>query len=135
MPTKTDNHTTQEASQIKYGTCNICTRQLVEIAYSRAPWFRLIREPLVLGMKTLGTWHGIDAEEYHVYTDDCRGCLRFTKSELKKRSLLFSSLNRAINPIFDRILESIVGKAEVATANRYAREATQGPDKDSSPKA
>ena len=31
--------------------CNTCTRRLVAIAYRRAPWFRLLREPLRWGMR------------------------------------------------------------------------------------
>jgi len=122
-------HGTRVEGETKYGTCNTCTSQLVQTAYSRAPWFRLVREPLVLGMKVLGRYHGINAKEYRVYTESCHGCIRFTKAELKKRSILFRSLNRVINPIFDRILESIVGKDEVAAARQYAYQATQCPEK------
>ena len=112
----------------KYSVCNTCTLQLVHIAYSRAPWFRLIREPLHLGMKIMGWWHKVDPRKYKVYTDGCYCCIRFTKTGLKERSALFRWLNDRINPLIDRILETAVSEEEIAIANRYAYHATQCPE-------
>lgn len=114
-------------TQGEYGVCNTCTIKLVYTAYSRAPWFRLVREPLRYGMVVMGWWHRIDPGQYRAYTGSCRGCIRFTKTGLKERSALFRWLNGRINPLFDRILGSIVTEEEVAAAKRYAREATQCP--------
>ena len=119
----------------KYGACNTCTIRLVYTAYSRAPWFRLVREPLRYGMVVMGWWHGIDPKRYHVYTEGCRGCIRFTKEGLKERSALFRWLNGRINPMFDCILGGIVTAEEVVEAKQYAREATRCPPQQPVPEA
>lgn len=40
--------------------------------------------------------------------------MRFYKVALKEKSRLFARLNAKINPIFDRIIEGIVTKEELA---------------------
>lgn len=110
---------------VVYAVCGTCTLQMVELAYRRAPWFRLVREPLRLGMKLMGRWHGIDPRRYAVRTASCHGCVRFLKTALRERSATARWLNARLNPVFDRILESIVTSDEVAAAKRYARQATQ----------
>ncbi|MBI2303148.1 MAG: nitroreductase [Chloroflexi bacterium] len=102
------------------GKCNTCTIQLVRIAYLRAPWFRVLRGPLKWGMMALGWLYRVDPRAYAVPIEGCVGCLRFTKTELRERSAMFRWLNARINPLFDRILESIVTPDEVAEAKRYA---------------
>lgn len=111
----------------RHGRCNTCTVQLVRIAYQRAPWFRLVREPLKWGMISMGWLCRVDPRVYLVPTEGCIGCLRFVKTELKERSPLFRWLNTRINPVFDRIMESIVTREEVAEAKRYAADATHQP--------
>ncbi len=106
--------------------CGTCTIRLVDLAYQRAPWFRLVREPFRVGMLALSRLHGIDPTTYAVRTEACRGCLRFTKAVLKDRSALFRLLNRVVNPFFDAILERIVGAQAVADAKEHARRATAG---------
>lgn len=104
--------------------CGTCTIRLVTLAYERAPWFRLVREPLRVGMLALSRLHGIDASAYAVRTEACRGCLRFQKAVLKDRSVLFRVLNRVVNPVFDALLVRIVGPAAVREAKEHARRAT-----------
>ncbi|MBI4289752.1 MAG: nitroreductase [Chloroflexi bacterium] len=111
-------------------TCGACTLMLVRTAYRRAPWFRLVREPLRIAMVILGKWHRIDSRQYRTYTDGCRGCLRFTKTGLKEKSALFRRLNNLVNPLFDRMLEAIVTREEVTAAKEYAAGATQRPPAD-----
>ncbi|MBM4461330.1 MAG: nitroreductase [Chloroflexi bacterium] len=115
----------------KNAVCNTCTIRLVRIAYTRAPWFRLVREPLRLGMRGLAWFHRIDPAEYEVRTASCYGCMRFYKVALKEKSALFRWLNDRVNPHFDALLERIVTAEEVRVAKAYAREATaltQGKD-------
>ena len=107
-----------------YGVCNTCTIMLVRLAYERAWWFRLIREPLRLGMILLGWLHRINPKDYQVRTLDCHGCIRFTKTALNEKSDLFGWLNDRINPVFNRILETLVTQEEIQEAKRYARQAT-----------
>lgn len=113
-------------AKIDVATCGTCTIRLVELAYRRAPWFRLIREPLRAGMIALSRWHDIDPAVYAVRSEACGGCLRFHKTALKERSRLFRILNRLVNPAFDALLERIVGSGAVVEAKDHARRATLG---------
>jgi len=107
-----------------YTMCTTCTIILVKTAYGRAPWFKIVREPLRCGMVIMGQLYGINPDNYLVKSAGCRDCVRFIKTGLKEKSSLFRMLNRFINPVFDHILETIVTRGEVLEAKRYAREAT-----------
>jgi len=61
----------------KNAVCNTCTLNLVNIAYRRAPLFRVVREPLKLGMRFLSWAHRVDPAEYEVRAPHCYGCIRF----------------------------------------------------------
>lgn len=108
----------------KNAVCNTCTIRLVRIAYQRAPWFRVVREPLRLGMRSLAWLHRIDPAAYLVRTESCHGCMRFYKVALKEQSALFRWLNDRVNPAFDALLARIVTAEEVREAKAHAREAT-----------
>ena len=110
----------------KEAVCNTCTLNLVSIAYRRAPMFRVVREPLKLGMRFLCWAHRVNPAEYEVRTPACYGCVRFYKIVLKDKSALFCRLNNLINPAFDAILERIVTAEELQRAKAYARSATAG---------
>jgi hypothetical protein len=110
----------------KDAICNTCTLKLVSIAYQRQPLFRLLREPLKLGMRTLAWIYRVDPHEYNVRTPACYGCVRFTKLALKEKSGLFRWLNERVNPLFDAWLERIVTGEEMHESKAYARAATQG---------
>jgi len=106
--------------------CNTCTLKLAAIAYRRAPWFRLFREPLKLGMRFLSWIYRVNPAGYEVRTPDCFGCIRFYKTALKEKSVLFRRLNDLCNPLFDALLERIVTEEEIKEAKSYARAATAG---------
>ena len=125
MKIKANNERTNQKN--KFAVCNTCTIKLIEICYDRVWWFRPIREPLRLGMVIMGKLYGIDPRNYHVQTEACFGCVRFTKTALKDKSYLFRLLSGIINPVFDRIMETIVSKEEIMEAKKYAKEATQIP--------
>lgn len=108
----------------KNAVCNTCTIRLVRIAYARAPWFRLVREPLRWGMRGLAWLHRVDPAEYEVRKQSCYGCMRFYKVALKEKSALFRRLNGRVNPAFDALLERIVTAEEVREAKAYARKVT-----------
>jgi hypothetical protein len=110
----------------KYAVCNHCTYKLVTIAYKRAPWFRLFREPLKLGMRWLVWVHHIDAKEYLVRTPGCYQCIRFYKTALFKKSASFRWLHDRINPIFNRLIARIVTDEERKEAKSYADATSQG---------
>jgi hypothetical protein len=115
-----------DASLKKNTACNTCTRRLVFIAYERAPWFRLIREPLKLTMHNWVGLRGVDPREYEVHSNGCYDCTRFYKNELKEQSGVFRLLNSLINPVFDIIMERIVSEKEINNAKAHARAATAG---------
>lgn len=106
--------------------CGNCTIKLVRIAYRRAPWFRLLREPLKLGMRALSRIHHVDPAEYDVRTPACYDCIRFYKIALKERSAVFRQLHRFVNPVFDSVIQRIVTVEERRQAREYARKATGG---------
>jgi hypothetical protein len=109
-----------------YAVCNHCTYKLVAIAYERAPWFRLFREPLKLGMRYLVFFHRIDAKEYEVRTPSCYRCIRFYKTALFKKSASFRWLHDRFNPIFNRLISGIVTDEERKQAKQYADAASSG---------
>lgn len=110
----------------KTAVCNICTIHLVEMAYRRAPWFRLVREPLKAGMRLMAFIHRIDPDVYEVRSPECYGCMRFYKVALKEKSNLFRWLNGLVNPHFDTLIERILTEEEVQLAQAYARAAMSG---------
>lgn len=110
----------------KYAVCNHCTYKLVAIAYERAPWFRLFREPLKLGMRYLVFFHRINAKEYEVRTPSCYRCIRFYKTALFKKSASFRWLHDRFNPIFNKLISGIVTDEERNQAKQYADAASSG---------
>jgi len=117
----------------KTASCQVCTIHLVRLCYERNLWFRWVREPLVLGMRLLARWHRIDPRDYPVRMEECFGCLRFLKEELKEKSPLFVRLNDLVNPAFNRLRDSIVTKEEIEEARSFAREATGQGDSQGGP--
>ena len=113
-------------TSVTYAICNHCTYKLVAIAYQRAPWFRLFREPLILGMRLLSWLHRIDAKEYQVRTPGCYRCIRFYKTALFGRSASFRWLHNQVNPIFNKLIARIVNDEERKQAKVYADSASQG---------
>lgn len=103
--------------------CKICTIKLVEAAYARAWWFRLVREPLRAGMLLLGRFYEADFSVYQVNSPSCRACPRLTKLELKEKSALFRLLNSLVNPYFDRLMERLITERELQDAKTFAERA------------
>ncbi len=113
-------------AESKYAECNHCTYKMVAIAYRRAPWFRLLREPLVMGIRYFVFIHCINVSDYMMKTEACNNCIRFYKSALFRKSRLFQWLHNRINPIFNRCLGKIVTDDERSQARQYALAATEG---------
>lgn len=103
--------------------CKICTIKLVEAAYARAWWFRLVREPLRWGMLLLGRLYEADLDAYGVHSASCRACPRLTKLELKEKSALFRFFNGIVNPYFDRLIERLLEERELQEARDFAERA------------
>ena len=96
------------------------------MAYTRAPWFRIIREPLSFVMHRWAAIYKKSITSYEVNTASCYNCTRFYKNVLKQHSKLFNLMHSAVNPIFDVILEKIVSAEEIQKAKAHAKAATAG---------
>ena len=103
--------------------CSTCTLQLVRLCYARCWWFRLFREPLLAGMRLLAWRHRINSRDYAVRTPACYGCIRFMKVALKEKSPTFRWLNGRIDPVFNRVRNSLLTEEEITQARAFAREA------------
>jgi hypothetical protein len=110
---------TQEQSPI---ICKNCVLFLVRRCYGKHWWFRLVREPLVWCMRFLAWWNGIDARSHAVNNPECHGCVRFMKAELEEKSPAFRFLNERIGPWFRTLRDSMLTRAELDEAKRYALE-------------
>jgi nitroreductase len=103
--------------------CKNCALMLARLVYRRHWWFPVVREPLLLGMRILARWHAIDARSHGVRNQQCRGCIRFMKSELEEKSATFRFLNDRIGSRFSALRDARLSQAERDEAKRYAREA------------
>jgi hypothetical protein len=102
-------------------SCKNCALQLARIVYRRHWWFPLLREPLVLGMRLLAWWHRIDPTRYPVGNPECRGCLRFIKTELEEKSPTFRFLNGIVGEPFSRLRNARLTQEELDEAKRFAK--------------
>jgi hypothetical protein len=102
--------------------CKNCVLLLVRHCYGKHWWFRLVREPLVCGMRILARWHGIDARRHAVINPECHGCVRIMKAELEEKSPAFRFLNGYIGPWFRTLRDSMLTQEELDEAKRHAEE-------------
>lgn len=113
------------SQQVSSVICKNCAARLAKWCYRKHWWFRLIREPLLLGMRLLAKWHRIDARTHMVRNLECHGCIRFMKAELEEKSPLFCFLNKHIGKRVNKLRDSMLAPEELAEAKRYAREAME----------
>ena len=108
--------------------CGNCTFKLVIIAYRRAPWFRVVREPMLVGMRILARIHRVSIAKYEAKfpTGACYNCIRFYKLALRDESVAFRWLHGRVNPMFNYILGHIVTKEERKQAFQYGQAASAG---------
>ena len=109
-----------QKTMIKLTKCNTCTIELIEIAYRRAPWFKIIREPLVMSLKFIAFLKGYNIKDIQPPSIECAQCPRFIKNILKGSSPLFNSIHNVLNPLFDRIIMKIVLEDEIIEAKKRA---------------
>jgi hypothetical protein len=102
--------------------CKNCALFLVRRAYGKHWWFRLVREPLVWGMRILAWWNGIDARSHAVSNPECHGCVRFMKAELEEKSPTFRFLNDRMGTWFRTTRDSMLTQEELDEAKRRAKE-------------
>jgi hypothetical protein len=104
--------------------CRNCALFLIRRCYKRHWWFRLIREPLVLCMRILAWWNGIDSRKHLVRRAECRGCVRFMKTELEEKSATFRFFDKRIGSHFKKLRDSMLQPEDFREAKRIADEAT-----------
>src|SRR5208282_1525596 len=102
--------------------CKNCALLLIRRCYGRHWWFRVIREPLVWGMRILAWRNGIYARSHGVRNPECRGCVRFMKAELEEKSDIFIVLNKHIGPRFKLLRDSTLSREDFDEAKHRARE-------------
>ena len=88
--------------------CKICTIRLEELCYKRAWWFRAFREVLATGIRLFAIALWIKTDEDKPRSKACQRCLRFRKNALKRRSPLFNWLDGYLNPLFNRVRDSLL---------------------------
>jgi hypothetical protein len=108
--------------------CGMCTFKCAMIAYRRAPWFRLVREPMLLGMRFFAFIHHVEpvVKSFPFPTSACNRCIRFYKAVLFQKSPTFRWLHGRVNPIFNYFMDRIVTQEERKQARSYAQAASAG---------
>lgn len=102
--------------------CKNCAALLAKWCYERHWWFRLIREPLLVGMRILAWWNGIDARAHGVRNPECHGCIRFMRAELDEKSPTFRFLNEIIGKKVGNLRNSLLTQQELDNARHHAKE-------------
>jgi hypothetical protein len=110
--------------------CKNCALLLIRRCYARHWWFRVVREPLVCGMRILARWNKIDARSHGVRNPECHGCVRFMRAELEEKSPTFNFLNKYIGPRFKTVRDSMLTSEDFIEAKRHAREMMGPPEGD-----
>jgi hypothetical protein len=105
-------------------TCRMCTITLLKLGYRRAWWFRPFREVFATGIRAFALVHPVPAEAYAARSPLCRGCLRFRKNAVRQGSPLFRWLDARLNPVFNRVRDSLVTPQEIENAREFARRAS-----------
>ena len=101
--------------------CKICTIRLEELCYRRAWWFRALREVFAAGIRLFAIALRIRTDKAKPRSKACRRCLRFRKNALKLRSPFFNWLDGYLNPLFNRVRDSLLTPEELERARALAR--------------
>lgn len=104
-------------------SCKICTIHLESLCYERAWWFRGFREALATGIRLFAVAYLLRPRDYLARSPMCYKCLRFRKNALKARSPLFNRLDSYLNPVFNRLRDSLLTQEELEWARELARRA------------
>lgn len=99
--------------------CKNCANRLAKWCYEKHPWFRVVREPFVLGLRAMAAFYRIKAHP-HVKNKECEECIRYMKNELQRKSMLFRFLNRTIGKWISKLRDYMLTEDEVKRAKQYA---------------
>jgi hypothetical protein len=78
---------------------------------------------LATGIRVFASAYRLRASEHPPRSAMCYRCLRFRKNALKARSPLFTRLDGYLNPIFNRVRDSLLTPEELDQARDLARRA------------
>jgi len=120
MTSSTDTPVSQT---IEYASCKVCVIRLEQLCYQRAWWFRPFREVLATGIRVFALVYRVPREAYAARSAMCHGCLRFRKNAVKKHSPLFNYFDEYLNPVFNRVRDSLLTPDELAWARNLAQRA------------
>lgn len=104
-------------------SCKVCVIRLEHLCYQRAWWFRPFREVLATGIRLFALVYRVRPEAYAARSPMCYGCLRFRKNVVKQHSRLFNYFDRFLNPMFNRVRDSLLTEEELTWARDLARRA------------
>lgn len=107
-----------------YASCKVCVIRLEHICYRRAWWFRPFREVLATGIRVFALVYRVRPEAYAARSPMCYGCLRFRKNVVKRHSPLFNWFDGFLNPLFNRVRDSLLTAEELAWARALAAKAS-----------
>jgi hypothetical protein len=111
------------ASPAAKAPCGLCTIRLERLCYRRAWWFRPFRTILATGVELFALVLRVRPTEGLDRSAACRRCIRFRKNAVKLRSRLFAWLDQYVNPLFNRVRDSLLTPEELASARLVARAA------------
>lgn len=112
-----------QKKSVLIASCKICTIQLESLCYRRAWWFRAFRELLATGIRLFAIAYRIGPKDCLARSPMCYKCLRFRKNALKLHSPLFNWLDGYLNPMFNRLRDSLLTADELKRARILAERA------------
>lgn len=110
---------------LEYASCKVCVIRLEHLCYRRAWWFRPFREVLATGIRLFALVYRVPREAYAARSTMCHKCLRFRKNAVKKHSPLFNYFDGYLNPLFNRVRDSLLTPDELAWARALAQQAAE----------
>ena len=114
---------TTAAALSDIASCRICTIKLLELCYQRAWWFRPFREVFATGIRLFALFYPVPPEADAARSPLCQGCLRLRKNAVRQGSPLFRWLDARLNPLFNRVRDSLLTPQELDHAREFARRA------------
>lgn len=102
-------------------TCRICAMRLFQLCDKRAWWFRPFRAACAAGIELFALFHPVPAEAYAARSPLCQGCRRFRKNAVRQGSPLFRWLDARLNPLFNRVRDTLLTAQELEHARELAR--------------
>jgi hypothetical protein len=99
----------------------MCTIHLEELCRQRAWWFSAFRETLATGVRLFAIILMVRTDNYQSRSPMCKKCIRFKKNVLKRLSPIFNRLDGYLNPVFNRVRDSLLTPEELDRARLLAR--------------